>query len=115
MASDQIKITLPDGSSRTYQHGTTGQEIAESISAGLARVALSITVNDEIRDLDRPITENATIAINTWDTDDGQYTFWHSSAHLLAEAVQELYPEAKFGIGPIESGFTMTSTSGIHK
>lgn len=106
MASDQIKITLPDGSSRTYQHGTTGQEIAESISAGLARVALSITVNDEIRDLDRPITENATIAINTWDTDDGQYTFWHSSAHLLAEAVQELYPEAKFGIGPpIESGF----------
>ncbi|MCR9132232.1 MAG: threonine--tRNA ligase [bacterium] len=106
MASDQIKITLPDGSSRTYQHGTTGQEIAESISAGLARVALSITVNDEIRDLDRPITENATIAINTWDTDDGQYTFWHSSAHLLAEAVQELYPEAKFGIGPpIENGF----------
>jgi threonyl-tRNA synthetase len=106
MASDQIEITLPDGSSRTYQHGTTGQEIAESISAGLARVALSITVNDEIRDLDRPITENATIAINTWDTDDGQYTFWHSSAHLLAEAVQELYPEAKFGIGPpIENGF----------
>lgn len=106
MASDQIEITLPDGSTRTYAHGTTGKEIAESISAGLARVALSITVNEEIRDLDRPITENATIAINTWDSDDGQYTFWHSSAHLLAEAVQELYPEAKFGIGPpIENGF----------
>lgn len=115
MASDQIKITLPDGSSRTYQHGTTGQEIAESISAGLARVALSITVNDEIRDLDRPITENATIAINTWDTDDGQYTFWHSSAHLLAEMFKSFIQKQNLVSVLLSLGFTMTSTSGIHK
>lgn len=106
MSDVLITITLPDGSSREYEAGTTGLQIAESISAGLARVALSITVNGEIWDLSRPIASNATIAINTWDSEDGQYTFWHSSAHLLAEAVQELYPEAKFGIGPpIENGF----------
>ncbi|MDZ7714820.1 MAG: hypothetical protein U5J95_01280 [Balneolaceae bacterium] len=62
----------------------------------------------EILDLDRPIQKDGTITINTWDSDDGQYTFWHSSAHLLAEAIQELYPDAKFGIGPpIESGFDL--------
>lgn len=104
--SDFIKLTLPDGSVRSYDKGTTGLQVAESISSGLARVALSITVNDEIIDLDRPITTDATISINTWDVEDGKYTFWHSSAHLLAEAVQDIYPEAKFGIGPpIESGF----------
>lgn len=106
MSEQNITITLPDGSEREYKKGTTGLEVAESISSGLARVALSITVNGKIIDLDRPITENATIAINTWDSEDGKYTFWHSSAHILAEAVQELYPEAKFGIGPpIENGF----------
>lgn len=106
MSDVRITITLPDGSSREYDAGITGLQIAESISSGLARVALSITVNGEIWDLNRSISSNATISINTWDTEDGQYTFWHSSAHLLAEAVQELYPEAKFGIGPpIESGF----------
>src|SRR5690554_3181106 len=104
--SDYIKLTLPDGSVRSYDKGTTGLQVAESISSGLARVALSITVNDEIIDLDRPINADATISINTWDVEDGKYTFWHSSAHLLAEAVQDIYPEAKFGIGPpIESGF----------
>ncbi len=106
MASNSIEIILPDGSQRSYDSGITGKEIAESISSGLARVALSITVNGEIWDLNRPISENATIAINTWDSEDGKYTFWHSSAHLLAEAVQNLYPQAKFGIGPpIETGF----------
>ncbi len=106
MSEQNITITLPDGSEREYKKGTTGLEVAESISSGLARVALSITVNGEILDLDRPINEDATIAINTWDSEDGKYTFWHSSAHILAEAVQELYPEAKFGIGPpIENGF----------
>ena len=106
MSADKITITLPDGSSREYDAGVTGLQIAESISSGLARVALSITVDGEIWDLSRPISSNATISINTWDSEDGQYTFWHSSAHLLAEAVQELYPEAKFGIGPpIETGF----------
>ena len=106
MSEQNITITLPDGSEREYKKGTTGLEVAESISSGLARVALSITVNGDIIDLDRPINEDATIAINTWDSEDGKYTFWHSSAHILAEAVQELYPEAKFGIGPpIENGF----------
>jgi threonyl-tRNA synthetase len=106
MPEQNITITLPDGSTRDYPKGTTGLEIAESISSGLARVALSITVNGDILDLDRPIEEDAQIAINTWESEDGKYTFWHSSAHILAEAIQELYPEAKFGIGPpIENGF----------
>lgn len=106
MADQKITLTLPDGSEREYSSGITGLEVARSIAAGLARAALSVTVNGEIIDLDRPITEDANITINTWDSEDGKYTFWHSSAHLLAEAVQELYPEAKFGIGPpIESGF----------
>ncbi|XWN38123.1 MAG: threonine--tRNA ligase [Balneola sp.] len=106
MSEQKITITLPDGSKREYIKGTTGREVAESISSGLARVALSITVDGDITDLDRPIYKDAAIAINTWDSEDGKYTFWHSSAHILAEAVQELYPEAKFGIGPpIENGF----------
>ena len=106
MTFNLIKITLPDGSSRSYDKGTTGIKIAESISPSLARAALSITVNSEIWDLNRPILIDSKIAINTWDSKDGKYTFWHSSAHLLAEAVQTLYPEAKFGIGPpIETGF----------
>ena len=106
MASNLIEITLPDGSSRTYNNGITGIEIAESISSGLARVALSITVNGEQWDLNRPIFSDSVIAIHTWDSEEGKNTFWHSSAHILAEAVQNLYPNAKFGIGPpIETGF----------
>ncbi len=106
MANNQIELTLPDGSKRSYEQGTTGLEVAESISSGLARQALSITLNGDIRDLHRPIDKNGDITINTFDSEDGKYTFWHSSAHLLAEAVQELYPDAKFGIGPpIENGF----------
>lgn len=106
MADQNITLTLPNGTKREYSSGTTGFEVAQSIASGLARAALSITVNGEIIDLDRPITEDADITINTWDSEDGKYTFWHSSAHLLAEAIQELYPDAKFGIGPpIESGF----------
>jgi threonyl-tRNA synthetase len=106
MADKKITLTLPDGTQREYSSGVTGLEVAQSIAAGLARAALSITVNGDIIDLDRSIQEDADITINTWDSEDGKYTFWHSSAHLLAEAIQELYPEAKFGIGPpIESGF----------
>jgi threonyl-tRNA synthetase len=106
MGEQSITITLPDGSEKEFAEGSTGRDIAESISMGLARAALSITYNDEIIDLDRPIEQNGAISINTWDSEDGQYTFWHSSAHVLAEAIQELYPEAKFGIGPpIEQGF----------
>ena len=106
MAQKQITVTFPDDSKKSFDAGTTGYEIAESISKGLARQALSITYNDEILDLDRPLTDDGRITINTWDSEDGKYTFWHSSAHVLAEAVQELYPDAKFGIGPpIENGF----------
>jgi threonyl-tRNA synthetase len=106
MPEDFITLTFPDGAKKQFPKKITGLKVAESISQGLARNALSVTVNGDIRDLDTPITGDATIAINTWDSDEGQYTFWHSSAHLLAEAVQELYPDAKFGIGPpIENGF----------
>ena len=102
----KITITLPDGSTQTHPAGTTGREIAESIGAGLARDALAIKVNGEVRDLNRPITEDAEIAILTWDDEEGKETFWHSSAHLMAEALQALYPGVKFTIGPpIDQGF----------
>ena len=101
-----VKITLPDGSVREFPQGVKGFEIAQSISEGLARMALSIEVNGEIWDLSRPITTDASIKIFTWNDKGGKYTFWHSSAHLFAEALEELYPGVKFGIGPpIENGF----------
>ncbi len=102
----EVKITLPDGSAKTYPAGVTGMEIAKSIAEGLARNALSIEVNGEIWDLSRPITKDSSIKIFTWNDKGGKYAFWHSSAHLFAEALEELYPGVKFGIGPaIESGF----------
>jgi threonyl-tRNA synthetase len=101
-----IKITLPDGSVREFPQGVTGMQIAQSISEGLARVALSIEVNGEIWDLSRAITADAAIKIFTWNDKGGKYAFWHSSAHLFAEALEALYPGVKFGIGPpIENGF----------
>jgi threonyl-tRNA synthetase len=101
-----IKISLPDGSIREYTSGVTGLEIAKSISEGLARVSLAIEVNGEIRDLSRSIDSDASIKILTWNDNGGKYAFWHSSAHLLAEALEALYPGVKFGIGPpIENGF----------
>jgi threonyl-tRNA synthetase len=104
--AEQITITFPDGSKKQYPKGTTGRKVAESISKGLAREALSITLDGDIMELSRPIERDGTIEINKWESEDGKYTFWHSSAHVLAEAIQELYPDAKFGIGPpIENGF----------
>jgi threonyl-tRNA synthetase len=101
-----IKITLPDGSVREYQAGVTGLEIAKSISEGLARNVLSAKVNGEVWDATRPIETDATVQLLTWNDTEGKSTLWHSSAHLLAEAVEALYPGAKFGIGPaIENGF----------
>jgi threonyl-tRNA synthetase len=101
-----IQITLPDGSIRTFPSGITGLEIARSISDGLARQALAIEVNCEVRDLARPITTDSSIRILTWNDAGGKYAFWHSSAHLMAEALEALYPGVKFGIGPpIENGF----------
>ncbi|MBL7865213.1 MAG: threonine--tRNA ligase [Cyclobacteriaceae bacterium] len=102
----EVSITLPDGSARSYPSGVTGMAIAQSISEGLARNSLAIEVNGEIRDLSRPITGDASIKILTWNDKGGKYAFWHSSAHLLAEALESLYPGVKFGIGPpIENGF----------
>lgn len=101
-----IKITLPDGSVREYPTGVSGMDIAKSISEGLARVSLAIEVNGELRDLSRPIEKDSSIKIMTWNDAGGKYAFWHSSAHLMAEALEELYPGVKFGIGPpIENGF----------
>ncbi len=101
-----VKITLPDGSVKEFQEGVKGIEIAQSISEGLARNALAIEVNGEIWDLSRPIAKDSSIKIFTWNDKGGKYAFWHSSAHLLAEALEILYPGVKFGIGPpIENGF----------
>ncbi len=101
-----LKITLPDGSSRQYPVGVTGMAIAQNISEGLARNALAVEVNGEFWDLSRPITTDSSFRIFTWSEKGGKYAFWHSSAHLLAEALEALYPGVKFGIGPpIENGF----------
>lgn len=101
-----IKITLPDGNVREFPQNVKGSDIASAISEGLARNALAIEVNGEVRDLARPITEDATVKILTWNDEKGKAAFWHSSAHLLAEALEALYPDVKFGIGPpIENGF----------
>jgi threonyl-tRNA synthetase len=101
-----VKISLPDGSVREYPQGVKGIDIASSISEGLARVALAIEVDGEIRDLSRPIDKDASIKILTWNDKGGKSTFWHSSAHLMAEALEALYPGVKFGAGPaIDNGF----------
>lgn len=101
-----IKVTFPDGSVREYENGTTGMQIAESISSRLAQEVLSIGVNGEIRDLNRPINEDCSIKLFKFEDEEGKHTFWHTSAHLMAQAIQMLYPNAKFGIGPaIENGF----------
>ncbi|MCR5890191.1 threonine--tRNA ligase [Hymenobacter sp. J193] len=101
-----LNITLPDGSVRQFVDGATGYDVAASISEGLARNALGVRVNGEVRDLHRPINQDANVAILTWNDPEGKSTFWHSSAHLMAEALEALYPGVKLGIGPsIENGF----------
>ncbi len=101
-----IKVTFPDGSVREFAKGITGLQLAESISSRLAQEVLAITVNDEIWDLTRPIETDAAIKLHKWDDEEAKHAFWHTSAHLMAEALQELYPGIKFGIGPaIENGF----------
>lgn len=101
-----VKISLPDGSIREYPQGVKGIEVASSISEGLARNALAIEVDGEIRDLSRPITNDAAVKILTWNDKGGKMAFWHSSAHLFAEALEALHPGVKFGIGPpIDNGF----------
>ena len=101
-----IKIKFPDGSVKEFEAGVTGLDIAKAISPRLAQEVLSISINGEIRDLTRPVTEDAEIKLHTWEDEEGKHAFWHSSAHLMAEALQQLYPNTKFGIGPaIENGF----------
>ena len=101
-----VKITFPDGSVREYEQGVTGYQIAESISPALARDVVSCGVNGVTTELNRPINGDATIALYKFDDEEGKHTFWHTSAHLLAEALQELYPGIQFGFGPaVENGF----------
>ena len=101
-----IQITLPDGSVREYQQGSTAMDIAKSISEGLARKVLAAKVNDEVWDASRPINNDASLKLLTWDDADAKSTFWHSSAHLMAEAVDATFPGVKFWVGPaVEKGF----------
>lgn len=101
-----VKITFPDGSVREYEQGVTGLQIAESISPALARNVVSCGVNGETVELDRPVNEDASVELYKFEDEQGKHTFWHTSAHLLAEALQELYPGIQFGFGPaVESGF----------
>ena len=101
-----IKITFPDGTVREYEQGVTGLQIAESISPALARNVLACGVNGETVELNRPINEDAKVTLYKWEDEEGKHAFWHTSAHLLAEALQELYPGIQFGFGPaVENGF----------
>jgi threonyl-tRNA synthetase len=102
----EIKITLPDGTIKMVPKGTDAYSIAKSISEGLARVIIAAKVNDKVVELNRPITEDSTLSLLKWEDKEGKSTFWHSSAHLFAEALESLYPGVKFGIGPaIDNGF----------
>ena len=111
----KIKITFPDGTSREFEQGVTGLQIAEGISKGLAKEALAVEVNGEVRDLSRPIRADSALKILKWVDEGGQHAYWHSSAHLMAAAVEELFPGAKFGIGPaIETGYYYDLDLGDH-
>ncbi len=110
-----IRITLPDNSVREFENGITGLEIAKSISEGLARNVLAVKVNNEVWDLTRPILTDSRVKLLTWEDAEGKATMWHSSAHLMAEAVEQLYPGVKFGIGPdVENGFYYDIDFGNH-
>ena len=101
-----IKITLPDNSVREYDSGITGKGIAISISNRLAKDVLAVTVNGEVWDINRPIEQDADVKLHTWDDREGKETFWHSSAHVMAEAIEDFFPGTKFGIGPtVDTGF----------
>jgi threonyl-tRNA synthetase len=101
-----INITLPDGSVRAYDSGVSAMDIAKSISEGLARKVLAATVNNQVVDASSPINTDASLKLLTWDDKEAKSTFWHSSAHLMAEAVQSVFPHAKFWVGPaVDRGF----------
>ncbi len=101
-----IRVSFPDGAVREYQEGATSMDIAKSISEGLARKVLAAKVNGEVWDASRPIVKDSTLQLLTWEDQDAKSTFWHSSAHLMAEAVESLFPGVKFWVGPaVEKGF----------
>jgi threonyl-tRNA synthetase len=111
----KIKITFPDGNTKEFEQGVTGLQIAESISKGLAKEALAVEVNGEIRDLSRAIISDSSLKILKWADDGGKYAYWHSSAHLMAAATDELFPGVKFGIGPpVETGYYYDLDLGEH-
>ncbi|HAH58249.1 MAG TPA: threonine--tRNA ligase, partial [Bacteroidales bacterium] len=111
-----VNITLPDNTVKQFPEGITSMEIAKSISEGLARNVLSARVNGEVWDASRPIYSDARLSLLTWNDPDGKATLWHSSAHLMAEAIEQLYPGVKFGIGPdIENGFYYDMDFGDHE
>ena len=104
--SEIINITLPDGAIRHYPKGTTALDVAKSISEGLARKVLAAEVNGQVWDATRPLNENARLKLLTWDDNGGKNTFWHSSAHLMAEAIESMFPNVKFWVGPpVDNGF----------
>ena len=108
-----INITLPDGTVKQFPEGTTSLQIAKSISEGLARKVIAAQVDGQVWDATRPLDRDANLKLLTWEDAGGKSTFWHSSAHLLAEAVEALYPGVKFWVGPaVEKGFIMTWTWG---
>jgi threonyl-tRNA synthetase len=103
---NKINITFPDGITKEYNEGITGIEIAQSISPKIAKFALAVKINGTIIDIHRPLTKDTSIKFLSFNDDEGQEVYWHSTSHLMAHAVQELYPEAKFGVGPaIDAGF----------
>src|SRR3954467_7326911 len=104
--SENINITLPDGAVRQYPKGATALDIAKSISEGLARKVLAADVNGQVWDATRAITQDSTLRLLTWDDTGGKSTFWHSSAHLMAEAIENIFPGVKFWVGPpVDNGF----------
>src|SRR5450432_1838694 len=101
-----IKITLPDGAVREYEKGVSAMDVAKSISEGLARKVLAAAVNGQVWDASWPINEDASLQLLTWNDLNGKSTFWHSSAHLMAEAIESMFPGVKFWVGPpVENGF----------
>ncbi|HZH37834.1 MAG TPA: TGS domain-containing protein, partial [Flavisolibacter sp.] len=113
--TDQIKITFPDGAVREYARGTTALDIAKSISEGLARKVLAADVNGQVWDATRPIEGDVSVKFLTWDDNNGKNTFWHSSAHLMAEAIESLFPGVKFWVGPaLDNGFYYDVDMGDH-
>ena len=111
-----IQITLPDGAIREYEGGVSAMDVAKSISEGLARKVLAATINGEVWDAARPIQENASLQLLTWNDLNGKATFWHSSAHLMAEAIEGMFPGVKFWVGPaLETGFYYDIDLGDHQ